>query len=137
MDTAVITALISFGLGTLLGTYLKIRWERTNSAQLQKQEYKTTRYKAIIILMYSLLYFDKHNHLLAVHGRHFNNATDLSDELTIEWNNMLLYASDDVLITAQHFIKSPDKISFRRCALAMRKDLWGGKVPSALDDFTI
>jgi hypothetical protein len=137
MDTAVISTIISFGLGTVLGTYLKIRWERTNSAQLQKQEFKTTRYKAIILLMYSLLDFDKNKGKLEKHGRDFVVVDDLVDELRTEWNNMLLYASDDVLRTVQDFISKPERDSFRRGALAMRKDLWGGKVSLKLEEITL
>jgi hypothetical protein len=99
MDSAILTALISFVFGTVLGTYLRIRWERSNAAQLQKQEYKTQRYKAIIILMYALL-----------------------------------FASDNVLRALNDFIKSPTQEKFRRGALAMREDLWGGKVSLKLND---
>lgn len=137
MDASIVTALISFVLGTVLGAYLKIRWERINSAQLQKQEYKTERYKTVILLMYSLLDFDKQIAILAAHGRTYKTVDGLVEELTAEWNNMLLYASDDVLISAQAFIKHPDKSTFRRCVFDMRKDLWGGKVSSDLDNVTI
>ncbi|HEV2355505.1 MAG TPA: hypothetical protein VGR89_14750 [Puia sp.] len=137
MDAAVISAVISFGMGTVLGTYLKIRWERSNSAQLQKQEYKTTRYKAISLLMYSLLDFDKNKPMLQKHGRHFADAGDLVDELKTEWNNMLLYASDEALKAVQDFIKKPGQESFRRGALAIRKDLWGGKVSLKIEDITL
>jgi hypothetical protein len=137
MDAAIVTAVISFGLGTVLGTYLKIRWERSNSAQVQKQEYKTTRYKAVLILMYDSLDFDKAKDKLKKHGRDYNTLGDLIDELKIEWDNMLLYASSEVLKTFQAFIILPDKNNFRRCALAMRKDLWGGKVTLRIEDISI
>ena len=137
MDAAVISAVISFGLGTVLGTYLKIRWERSNSAQLQKQEYKTARYKAVILLMYSLLDFDKNKDKLEKHGRVFANADDLVDELKTEWNNMLLYASDDVLKTLQEFVNRPTQDAFRRGALAMRGDLWGGRVSLRPEDISL
>jgi len=137
MDTTVSSAIISFGLGTVLGTYLKIRWERSNSAQLQKQEYKTTRYKAVILLMYSLLDFDKNSSILQKHGRDFAGIDDLVGELKTEWNNMLLYASDDVLKTVQEFINRPIQDNFRIAALAMRRDLWGGKLTLKLGDINL
>lgn len=87
--------------------------------------------------MYSLLDFDKQIAILAAHGRTYKTVDGLVEELTAEWNNMLLYASDDVLISAQAFIKHPDKSTFRRCVFDMRKDLWGGKVSSDLDNVTI
>jgi hypothetical protein len=134
MDSAILTALISFVFGTVLGTYLRIRWERSNAAQLQKQEYKTQRYKAIIILMYGLLDFDKSQAMLKAQGRFFNRSKDLVDELMVEWNNALLFASDNVLRTLNDFIKNPTQEKFRHGALAMREDLWGGKVSLKLDD---
>ena len=45
-----LTILGLLGVGGLLGTYFRILWERKNSALLQKQEFKETRYKCIIIL---------------------------------------------------------------------------------------
>lgn len=137
MEATIISTIISFGLGTLLGTYLKIRWERTNTAQLQKQEYKTGRYKAVIGLMYALLDFDKRNGLMKPFGRNFNTADDLIEELKTEWNNMLLYADDEVLKTFQFFIKTPNGEGFQKTVLAMRKDLWGGKLSLKPEDITL
>jgi len=37
-------------MGGILGTYLRILWERQNKAQLEKQEYKQKRYLSLIIL---------------------------------------------------------------------------------------
>ena len=87
--------------------------------------------------MYGLLDFDKEKGKLKKHGRDFANAADLVDELKTEWNNMLFYAADDVLKTFQDFINRPDPENYRRCALAMRKDLWGGKVSLKFEDITL
>lgn len=119
------------GLGGVLGTYFRILWERRNVAQLQKQEFKEARYKCIIVLMLSFLDFDKSKTMLHQHGRHYiNSIEDLKDELELEWNNMFLYASSEVLETMRKFIKNPSQEGFRKVALAMRKDLWGGKISS-------
>lgn len=125
------TILGLLGLGGLLGTYFRILWERKNSALLQKQEFKETRYKCIIILMMSYLDFEKSKSMLHKHGRpEINTLDDLKDELKTEWNNMILFSSDEVLTIMHKFIENPSQGSFQKTAIAMRKDLWGGKISS-------
>lgn len=134
---SVISVLALLGIGGLLGNYFRILWERRNTALLQKQEFKEVRYKCIIILMFSCLDFDKNKNMLQKHGREYiNNMQDLKDELIMEWNNMILFASEDVLFTMQQFIESPSHEKFREVAINMRKDLWGGKISlKIVDDF--
>ncbi|HBO84332.1 MAG: hypothetical protein A2073_05690 [Deltaproteobacteria bacterium GWC2_42_11] len=127
----VFTILGLLGLGGLLGTYFRILWERKNSALLQKQEFKETRYKCIILLLLSHLDFDKNKPMLHQHGRSYiNRIEDLQDELKLEWNNMILFASDEVLSRMREFIENPSQENFQKTAVAMRKDLWGGKISS-------
>ncbi len=123
------TILGLLGLGGLLGTYFRILWERRNTALLQKQDYKEVRYKCVIILAMTLLDFEKNKFLLHQNNRaYIKTPEDLISELKIEWNNMILFASDEVLSTMHEFISKPSKEVFRKFALAMRKDLWGGKI---------
>ena len=127
----IISVLGLLGLGGVLGTYFRILWERKNTAQLQKQEFKESRYKCIIILMLSLLDFEKSKTMLHQHGRSYiNSIEDLKDELNLEWNNMFLFASSEVLERMYKFIEKPSQDNFRKVALAMRRDLWGGKISS-------
>ena len=126
---SVATVLGLLGLGGLLGTYFRILWERQNSALLQKQEFKETRYKCIIVLLLSYLDFEKNKPMLHQHGRpYIKTIEDLKEELQLEWNNMILFASNRVLSTMNKFIEKPTQSNFRLVALAMRKDLWSGKI---------
>lgn len=125
----IVSILTLLGIGGLLGNYFRILWERKNTALLQKQEFKETRYKCIILLMLSCLDFEKNKQMLHQHGRTcINSLNDLKDELKIEWNNMILFSSEEVLSTMHLFIKNPSQVNFRKVALAMRRDLWGGKI---------
>jgi len=73
--------------------------------------------------------FDKSKPMLQQHGRQYiNSIEDLRDELKLEWNNMILFASSEVLTTMHAFIESSSPKNYKTVALAMRKDLWGGKV---------
>lgn len=128
----VLSALGLLGIGGAIGTYLRIVWERRNSAQLQKQDFKDARYKCIIMLMYTLLDFEKRNVGLGKFGRNFSTSQDLADEIKAEWHNAILFASDEVLENLYSFIRSPSPASFKKTALSMRKDLWGGKLSATL-----
>jgi len=132
----VISVLVLLGLGGVLGTYFRILCERRNTALLQKQEFKETRYKCIILLMHSALDFEKNKPMLHQQGRNFASLDDLLDELKTEWHNMILFASDEVLKSAHDFILNPSQTAFHKTALSMRKDLWGGKLSSELETLT-
>lgn len=128
----IISFLALLGIGGLIGTYFRILWERQNKAHLQKLEFKEARYKCAVILMLSCLDFEKNKPMLHLHGRQYiNSLDDLKDELKLEWNNMLLFASNEVLSTMREFIKEPSQRNYQDTAIAMRKDLWGGKVTTA------
>lgn len=129
-----IAAIGLLGVGGILGTYFRILWERRNTALLQKQEFKEKRYKCIILLMYSALDFEKNKVMLRQQGRNFAKFEDLLDELKAEWHNMILFASDGVLIDSHAFICNPSYKAFRKASLSMRQDLWGGKLASQLKD---
>ena len=76
-----------------------------------------------------MLDFEKNKPMLQQHGRQYiNTPEDLKDELKIEWNNMILFASNEVLVATHQFIENPSQQGFRKVATAMRKDLWGGKI---------
>ena len=123
-----ITVLGLLGVGGVIGTYLRILWERKKEAELHKPEFKETRYKCVILLMHAALDFENQVHLLRQHGRDHADVASLLEELRAEWHNMILFASEDVLVSVHAFIREPSIKRFRQGALAMRKDLWGGKV---------
>lgn len=135
----IFTILTPLFIGGFIVHYVHILWERKSSQLLKKQEFKETRYKCIIMLMLSLLDFEKNKQMLHLHGRQYiNNKEDLTYELKLELNNMILYASDEVLETTNNFIQNPSQRNFYKVALGMRKDLWGGKISMrGLEDFTI
>ena len=83
--------------------------------------------------MHAFLNFAKRAPHLEQVGRHFTSQADLLDELKMEWHNMILFASDDALKQVHSFIQSPSVAQFKRAALAMRADLWGGEVSTDLE----
>ena len=86
------------------------------------------RYKATMLLMYTSLDFDNEIRCLRIHRPDINTFEELRDELKTEWNVMFLYASDEVIKTSYDFISDPSVSSYKNVVMAMRKDLWGGKL---------
>ncbi len=127
----VLSVLSLLGVGGLLGAYSQALWERKNTILLQKQEFKETRYKCIILLLLARLDFEKEKKKLHRHGRgNLKNISDLNEELTAEYYNMILYASEEVLTSMSHFLDNPNKKEFQKVTIEMRNDLWGGKLSS-------
>jgi hypothetical protein len=129
-----LSAIGLLGMGGVIGTYLRILWERRNTALLHKQEFKEIRFKCIILLMYTALDFEERNPGLKQYGRNFSSREDVIDELKAEWHNAILFASDEVLKAIYAFTKEPSGQLFKQAALTMRKDLWGGKSSGTLEE---
>ncbi|MGD0060595.1 MAG: hypothetical protein ABSD58_14355 [Verrucomicrobiia bacterium] len=133
----VLAVLGLMGIGGLITGYFNILWQRQSTAQSQRQEFKFTRYKCILLLMYSCLDFEKERPKLAEHGRKFGTINDLLDELTAEWHNMILYSSDEAIRTTQAFITEQNQGNFYKAVLAMRRNLWGGKVHFRFEEIKV
>jgi hypothetical protein len=127
-----ISAIGLLGVGGIVGTYFRMLWERRKTALLHQQEFKETRYKCAILLMYAALDFEGEIPLLRQHGRNFDSLAALMDEVRMEWSNMILFASEDVLVAVHAFIQKPSILTFRKAAIAMREDLWGGKISKSI-----
>ena len=128
MINELIPILSLLGLGGVIGAFFNSIWERNKTISLQKQEYKETRYKAIILLMYGFLEYKDSADFLIIHRPDLKSKEKLFLELKTEWNNMILYASDEVLLKSHAFLNNPTQEVYRKVAIAMRKDLWGGKI---------
>ena len=46
---------------------------------------------------------------------------------------MILYASDEVLLKSHAFLNNPSHGNYKKLAIAMRKDLWGGKISPEIE----
>jgi hypothetical protein len=78
--------------------------------------------------MYGFLEYKDSSDFLIIQRPDLNSKEKLLLELKTEWNNMILYASDEVLLKAHTFLNTPTHENYKRIAIAMRKDLWGGKI---------
>ena len=72
------------GIGGLISSYLTILWQRKNSEEKAKQEYKETRYKCIVLLMRALIEFEKYKKMLIKHGYDISRKEELINLLQDE-----------------------------------------------------
>ncbi|MFH1360831.1 MAG: hypothetical protein ABIJ41_07385 [Candidatus Omnitrophota bacterium] len=133
MDDQIIPILGLLGIGSIIGAFFNSLWERNKTISLQKQEYKETRYKSIILLMYGFLEYKDSSDLLIIHRPDLKTKEKLFLELKTEWNNMILYASDEVLLKSHVFLNKPSHENYKKLAIEMRKDLWGGKISHEIE----
>lgn len=113
------------GFGAILKSIVDSILKKKEIRQQKQNDFKEVRYKAIILLMYGLLDFEKSNFEFQKHGRNFHTIQDLIEEIKIERNNMILFASDKVIILIKDFINQPIEANYYKVAIAMRKDLYG------------
>lgn len=92
------------------------------------------RYLAIMILMFTALDPKKQLEKLAYHRPEIKNFSDLKNELELETLNSLMFANDKVVKALKEFTQNPTKSNYIKTAVAMRRDLWGGKTNITIDD---
>jgi hypothetical protein len=122
-----ISAIGFIGIGGILKSFLDFIIENKKRKDDSKQQFKETRYKAIILLMHSLINYEKEKNNLLIHRPNIQSKEELSDELYAEWINMSLYASDKVILKMKEFVVNPNNTNFNCTILEMRKDLYSIK----------
>lgn len=133
----IISAIGLIGIGGLLkGLFDFFIADRKRKSET-KHQFKETRYKAIILLCYAYVNFDKEGTNLIVQRPDINSKERLFNELNAEWINMTLYASDKVLLAMKKFLESKNPTEFNELILAMRKDLYGIKTSIKIDNLNL
>lgn len=88
-------------------------------------EYKEARYKAIMIMMWVAMNPSEYElGQLSRHRPDIKNAKELDRELSLEYHNAMLYASDEVLGALKIFMEKKDFPSWEKIARAMKRDLY-------------
>ncbi len=123
----ILSAIGLIGIGAIIKSIIDFVLKNREIKSQAQHDFKNIRYKAIILLANALLDFEKHLPELKKHGRIFTSKNQLVDELKIERNNMILFASDQAIRTLSEFINDPSENNYYEFAIAMRKDLYGLK----------
>lgn len=121
----IITAIGLVGFGGLLKSGFDFLIATKKAKQEAKQSFKETRYKAIILLCYALVNYDREKTTLVINRPDINSIERLRNEVYAEFINMSLFASDKVIIKMKDFVKVQNMQTLNDLAIAMRKDLYG------------
>jgi hypothetical protein len=120
--------ILQFILGTVVGGLItgliNARFDKKKNKYTTKHKFKEERYKAITLLMYSLINYDKEQTKLFKLRPDLNSKEDLVAELKNEWTNMALYANDTVFLKTKYFLETPNQESFNKALLAIRSNLY-------------
>lgn len=117
--------LSSLGLGGLLGIVVKSLLDRSKLRFDKVFEYKESRYKAMLILMWvAAKDSDFEYQKLREYRPTLHTRGDLHRELELEYYNAMLYASDRVLEALKLFLSHTDLEHWIAAAKAMRGDLY-------------
>lgn len=123
----IISAIGLIGFGGLLKGLLDFFIADRKRKSETKHQFKETRYKAIILLCYTYVNFEREGTTIIVQRPDIDSKERLFNELNAEWINMTLYASDKVLLSMKSFLESGKESEFNELIISMRKDLYGIK----------
>jgi hypothetical protein len=113
------------GFGGLLKSLLDFFIGSRGTKQNARLTFKEIRYKAIILLCYALVNYEREKTYLLLNRPDINSYEKLVNELHAEFINMSLYGSDKVMLALKEFIDIPSKETLNALAISMRKDLYG------------
>jgi hypothetical protein len=118
----IISGLALLGIGGILGGYTTYLLDRKKEREFKVLEQKERRYKSC--LLYMDAYFEPNNiKYLASRQPDINDKNDIIEYLKMEYYEMMLYASKNVILSVKKFIENPSHDNFLKTILVMRGDL--------------
>jgi hypothetical protein len=133
----ILSTLGLIGLGGLLKSIIDFVMASRKARLDSKHAFKEVRYKTIILLCFALVNYDKEKTTLVINRPDINSMERLKNELHAEFINMLLFASDDVILSVKQFLQNPSRDSLNNVALSMRKDLYGIRTSLKVNHFDL
>ena len=133
----ILTGIGLVGIGGLLKSLFDFLVASRKLKNDAKQSTKEIRYKAIILMCYALVNYDREKTTLIINRPDIDSINRLKNEISVEFINMSLFGSDNVIIAMKKFISEPDVIALNNLAIAMRKDLYGIRTKLNRDHFMI
>jgi hypothetical protein len=123
----VISVIAALGIGGIAGAFVQAFLQQRRYIRTREQNFKQTRYLAILILMLTQLDPEAGLGKTRQFRNDLNNLDDVKKEIETEFLHSFVFAGDAVIYSLSQFIKNPSRGSFVRVAVAMRRDLWGKK----------
>lgn len=136
LSQILVSALTLLGVGGLVGGYITYLLDRKKTREFQVLEQKRNRYKSC--LLYMDAFFEPQN-IKYLSSRHadINQAADVIEYLKMEFFEMTLYASKEVILAVRTFIEAPVRENFLKAILAMRQDLSAKRIDLGLKDIEL
>lgn len=132
----IFTALTLLGVGGIAGGYITYLLDKKKEREFKVLEQKEKRYKSCLLYM-DAFFEPKNIKYLSSRQPDIDNAKDVIEYLKMEYHEMMLYASKEVILAVKAFIENPTHENFLRTILLMRKDLSKMKNDLGLHDIQI
>ncbi|MBU2539780.1 hypothetical protein KJ786_01300 [Patescibacteria group bacterium] len=126
----IFSALTLLGIGGIVGGYITYLLDKKKEREFKVLEQKEKRYKSCLLYM-DAFFEPKNIKYLSSRQPDINNAQDVIEYLKMEYHEMMLYASKEVILSVKAFIENPTHEKFLRTILTMRQDL--SKIKNDLD----
>lgn len=133
----ILTGIGLIGVGGILKSFFDFLVSNKKLKSDAKQSTKEIRYKAIILMCYALVNYDKEKTTLIINRQDIDSLNRLKNEISVEFINMSLFGSDNVIMAMKKFIFEKDMKTLNNLAIAMRKDLYGIRTKLNGDHFNI
>lgn len=105
-----------------MGGYVTYLLDKKKEREFKVLEQKEKRYKSCLLYM-DAFFEPKNIKYLSSRQPDINNAKDVIEYLKMEFHEMMLYASKDVILSVKAFIEKPTHENFLTTILTMRQDL--------------
>jgi len=117
-----VSVLTLLGVGGIAGGYITYLLDKKKEREFKILEQKEKRYKSCLLFMDA--FFEPKN-IKYLSSRHpdIDSAQDVLEYLKMEYYEMTLYASKEVIFSVKRFIEKPIRENFLKTILTMRQDL--------------
>jgi len=132
----IVSVLTLLGLGGILGGYITYLLDKKKEREFKVLEQKEKRYKSCLLYM-DAFFEPKNIKYLSSRQPDIDNAQDVIEYLKMEYHEMMLYASKEVILSVKVFIENPTRENFLGTILTMRQDLAKKKNDLELDSIRI
>jgi hypothetical protein len=118
----IISILTLLGVGGIAGGYITYLLDKKKERDFRILEQKEKRYKSCLLFMDALF---QPNNIKYLASRHpdIDHTNDVIEYLRMEFYEMILYASNDVILSVKAFIEKRTQENFLKTILTMRRDL--------------
>ena len=133
----ILAALGLIGIGSVIPALVSFIIASRKKKSDAKQELKEKRYKAILLLCYAFVNYGREQTKLVINRPNITSKEELLNELTAEWVNMSLYASDDVISKMKKLLEIQTENEYNALIIQMRRDLYSVKTKLTPETFKL